>query len=347
MPESYEWGFRPVIDPSDLPQPDASDGDLHQFANSLDGYQVWGDDHGVARVSHWVMQHLDGTRACTSVLKLRTALFWHARRARMTDKVGPSLMPEEAAFGPEMRAILRQLRRCMTEEPADDKLVAQIVESAASGIPDVGPFAERDLRDAILEQLVQRARHSAEQAALAGAEVGLGQLPGWASEDPPGRFDLAFGLRSREATAAEARALAEVKWSDHNTLSHSLWDAAKLIGALAKCADHAYLIGGWPVEVWARAPCAALYQAGVMDFAALAALPGEWPSLDKHGQGRALAIPNDVRINDVAAASVLRGDHTWELRAVSIEPAAGGWLWLNDGLVEGAIPYRERDNAGR
>ncbi len=173
----------------------------------------------------------------------------------------------------------------------------------------------------------------------------MGRLPGWEPSDPPGKFDIAVGPPDRERLAQEATLLAEVKWSDHNTLSHSLWDAAKLIAGLASCADHVVLVGGWPTRVWDRAPCAALYRPGVVDYADLAGLPGEWPSLHRYSQGRVLAIPRELRISGLATASISRGEETWELRALTIEPAAAGWLWLNDGLVDGAIPLEERDQA--
>jgi hypothetical protein len=64
-----------------------------------------------------------------------------------------------------------------------------------------------------------------------------------------------------------------------------------------------------------------------------------------HGQGRCLALARELRIHDVTTAAISRSDGEWTLRVVAIEPAAAGWLWLNSGLVVGAIPYHERDNA--
>lgn len=112
VPESLEWGFRPEIGLLDLPQATADIGELDRLANTLDGYHVWGDDRAVAAVSESVMQGLRTCAPCTSVVKLRTALLWYARMARCTDEVGPSLMPEEATYEPEMRALLMRLREC-------------------------------------------------------------------------------------------------------------------------------------------------------------------------------------------------------------------------------------------
>lgn len=289
------------------------------------------------------MQRLGAAVPCSSVLKLRTALFWHARTARFTDEVGPLLMPEEATFEREMHALLEQLRVCMAMSSADLEIVAQAVRLAAARIPADGHFTESDLRDAIAATITQLAESAPGEARLATAEVKMGELPGWDPSDPPGKFDLAFGPDHRDRLRSEATLLVEVKWSDHNTFSHSLWDAAKLIGGLAKRADHVVLVGGWPIAVWDCAPCAALYQTGVVDYAALAAIPGEWASLHKHRQGRALALPRELRVTELATVSIPRGEETWKLRAVTIEPAAAGWLSLNDGLVDGAIPLEERD----
>ncbi len=162
MPKSFEWGFRPEICLSDLPEATADVCELHQFANTLDGYHVWGDDRAVAAISEHVMQRLQGDAPCTSVLKLRTALFWHARTARRTDEVGLSLMPEEATYEPEMRALLMQLRQCMASGSADLNRFTQAVQGAAASIPVDVHFVESDLRDAIVDEMASlggRRRH--------------------------------------------------------------------------------------------------------------------------------------------------------------------------------------------
>ena len=345
MPESLDWGFRPEIGLLDLPDATADVGELDRFANSLDGYHVWGDDLTVAAISEHVAQRLRASSPCTSVVKLRTALFWHARMARRTDEVGPSLMPEEATYEAEMRALLVQLRECIASGSADLNRFTRAIRAAAAAIPVDGHFVESDLRDAIAAEMAPRAGTSSGQVWLATTEVNMGPLPGWDASDPPGKFDIAVGPPDRAQLMQEAALLAEVKWSDHNTLSHSLWDAAKLVAGLASCADHVVLVGGWPTRIWDRAPCAALYRPGVLDYAELARLPGEWPSLHRHSQGRALVLPRELRISELTTASIPRGKETWELRAVTVEPAAGGWLWLNDGVVEGAVRLEERDQA--
>jgi hypothetical protein len=345
VPESLDWGFRPEIGLLDLPEATADVGELHRFANTLDGYHVWGDDRAVAAISEHVMRRLRVSAPCMSVVKLRTALFWHARMARRTDEVGPSLMPDEATYESEMRALLIQLRERIGAGSVDLDRFTQAVRGAAAAIPVGDHFVESDLRDAIAAEMRALAETSSGQVALAVTEVNMGRLPGWDPADPPGKFDIAVGPTERERLAQEATLLAEVKWSDHNTLSHSLWDVAKLIAGLASCADHVVLVGGWPARVWDRAPCAALYRPGVVDYAALARLPGEWPSLDRHSQGRVLTLPRELRISELTTASIPRGDETWELRAVTVEPAAAGWIRLNNGRVDGAVPLEERDQA--
>jgi len=342
LPESLEWGFRPEIGAADVPDASADVDEIHRFANTLDGYRVWGDDRAVAAVSEQTMTRVRARAPCTSILKLRTALFWQARAARRTDEVGPSLMPEEAMFEPEMRAPLAQLRDCIGTSPVDLKLFAQALEATAAAIPTEGRFVESDLRDGVIRELADLA-DALPNDPLAAAEVNMGQLPGWDPSDPPGKFDVAWGPGDRDRLKREATLLAEVKWSDHNTLSHSLWDAAKLVAGLRSCADHVILVGGWPTRVWDRAPCAALYRPGVVDYAELAVLPGEWPSLHQRSQGRVLVLPRELRVGQLATVSTQRHGEPWELRAVTIEPAAGGWLWLNRGLIQGAIPLEDRD----
>jgi hypothetical protein len=285
VPESLDWGFRPEIGLSDPPEATADVGELHQFANTLHGDRVWGDDRAVAAVTEQVMQKLRARVPCTSVLKLRTALFWLARTSRRTDEVGASLMPEEAMYEPEMRALLMQLRECMASGSADLGRFTQAIHGAAAAIPVDGHFVESDLRDAIAAEMALIAESSLSQVPLAVTEVNMGRLPGWDPSDPPGKFDIAVGPADRGRLAREATLLAEVKWSDHNTLAHSLWDVAKLIAGLACCADHVMLVGGWPTRIWDRAPCAALYRPGVVDYADFVRLPGEW----RHSIGTAKA----------------------------------------------------------
>jgi len=241
LPESLEWGFRPEIGAADVPDASADVDEIHRFANTLDGYRVWGDDRAVAAVSEQTMTRVRARAPCTSILKLRTALFWQARAARRTDEVGPSLMPEEAMFEPEMRAPLAQLRDCIGTSPVDLKLFAQALEATAAAIPTEGRFVESDLRDGMIRELADLA-DALPNDPLAAAEVNMGQLPGWDPSDPPGKFDVAWGPGDRDRLKREATLLAEVKWSDHNTLSHSLWDAAKLVAGLRSCADHVILV---------------------------------------------------------------------------------------------------------
>ena len=151
------------------------------------------------------------------------------------------------------------------------------------------------------------------------ADCGLG------ARRPPGKVDLGLGYE-RGGRVEKYRLLAEVKWSDHNTIAHSIWDAAKLISALVARADHSYLVGGWPMNVWAQAPAAALYAHGTVDFKAMMELPGEWPSLLKHSQGTPQRLPSRLRIRELVRITVPRRDvatntiHDWEIRAVNVKP---------------------------
>jgi hypothetical protein len=68
---------------------------------------------------------------------------------------------------------------------------------------------------------------------------------------------------------------AEVKLSDHNTLSHSLWDIVKLLGVLALFGNHVYLIAGYPARIWQKDEFATLYAAGIVPYTQLP-IAKEW-----------------------------------------------------------------------
>ena len=336
---------------SDLPRRDASVSEIVNFAAAFRPAEVWGSRERFSEVGRSVIdQRLSGPAPCSSLLKLRTALAWLAERWRFgerDDLVGePQSAPPTPASAPEeteatLRAALYRMRRCLIEGAVDDRIIGYAVECVGATIPADGEFKERGLRDALSHEVTGLQRPHVGASCVVACETSLGPLSGWAQDDPPGKFDLAVGV------TGEARphwqTIAEVKWSDHKTLSHSRWDAAKLIGALATRTDHVYLIGGWPVTVWRQAACAALYRQGTVDFLALARLPGEWPSLHRHSQGRVLELPNRLRVTEIASVSVRRLDEQWEVRAVALEPAPGGWTSLTEGLLDAP---REASQAG-
>lgn len=210
--------------------------------------------------------------------------------------------------------------------------LARATAEAAARIARLDETKEHDLRVAVGHALGQITNEPVASSATEH-EHRFGHLPFWAEHDPPGPFDIVVG------DAAAPVAAAEVKLSDHNTLSHSLWDIVKLLGVLALSADHVYLIAGYQNRIWQKAEFAALYAAGTVSYTGLP-IAKEWPSLLKRGKGAPLRIPNAIEVTDVARVDLVRHGEPWQLRTVAIEPTTGGWLELRDGRLDEAQPYQ-------
>jgi hypothetical protein len=330
----------------DRPSSAAPLSELTDFANSFPGYDMWGSHERLAEVRDAVLDSIGNFGHCTSIFRLRTAMFALAGAARFTDGVdGAFEMPREAANEDAMRDVLSHIELATIYGPREDARLAEAVRLVALDRALEDPtFHERDLRDRLLETLKRLWEPVADVGLV---ERSLGQLSGWAPNDPPGKFDLGLAYSDMMTHANRYRVLAETKLSDRNTVSHSIWDAAKLISALVARADHVYLIGGWPVSVWEKARAAALYSDGVVDFKAMMELPGEWSSLLKHSKGTPLRLPSRLLARQLARVPFPRREphsgtqHDWELRAAALEPAAGDWLFIPDGEIGMAVLEHE------
>jgi hypothetical protein len=211
--------------------------------------------------------------------------------------------------------------------------LARATAEAAAQIADSHSAKERDLSHAIGHALSTITNEPVAH------EQRFEQLPLWDGNDPPGAFDIVVGNPAVPVIAAE------VKLSDHNTLSHALWDIVKLLGALTLSSDLVYLIAGYPARIWRQAEFAALYAAGVVLFTQLP-IGKEWRSLLSHSKGTPLRIPNAIEVTEVARIGLTRAGEPWQIRTVAIEPANGGWLELRDGGLDGAQPYQTTTNVG-
>ena len=323
------------LSPDLVPPADADFGDvIFPFAMTYHGYDVWGDFATVrgAAEQTWATREATGALP-TSLAKLRTSLFGAARYMRMTDFdediVG--VPGSEAAWIELMREHVAAIERVVRRGPKQHLHLARATAKAATRISELDAPKEYDLRVAlghalgtIMDQLVTSSASEHEHS--------FGRLPLWAENAPPGPVDIVVGDAAAPVLAGE------VKMSDHNTLSHSLWDILKLLGVLALAADDVYLIAGFPTRIWWKAEFAALYEAGRVPYVELP-IAKEWPSLLKHSKGVPLRIPNAIEVTEVARIGLIRNGEPWQLRTVAIEPTSGGWLELQSGKLDGARPY--------
>jgi hypothetical protein len=307
---------------------------IFPFALSYHAYDVWGDVETVRDAAHrvWAVREESGLLP-DSVGKLRMSLFGAARYMRMTDfdEDITGSAGSEAAWIELMRQHVAAIAQTVRQGPRSHPQIARATAEAAAGISELGAAHEHDLRVALGNAVGEITQQPVASSAT-GHEHSFTRLPLWAEDGPPGPFDVLVG----DVTAP--RLAAEVKFVDRNTLSHSVWDVLKLLGALALSADHAYLIAGCPTRVWENAEFAELYAAGTVAYSGLP-IAKEWPSLLEHSKGVPLRIPNWIEVTEVARINLTRDAEPWQLRAVAIEPAMGGWLELNAGGLEGARPY--------
>ena len=324
------------LTPGLVPSPDADFAEvIFPFAMTFDAYEVWGDFETVrgAAEQTWAAREKTGALP-TSLAKLRTSLFGAARYMRMTDfdEDVAGVPGSEAAWIELMREHVAAIAQAAERGSIWHLQLARSTAEAAARIAELDVAKEYDLRVAIGHALSAITGQPVASSATEHERC-FGQLPLWAEDDPPGPFDVVVGEPAAPVVAAEA------KLSDHNTLSHSLWDIVKLLGVLALSADQVYLIAGYPARIWQQAEFAALYAAGTVPYTQLP-IGKEWPSLLKHSKGAPLRIPNAIEVTEVARVGLMRGGEPWQLRTVAIEPAMGGWLELRDGRLDGAQPYQ-------
>ena len=223
------------LTPALIPSPDADFAEVvFPFAMTYDAYEVWGDFETVRRVAEqtWAARERTGALP-TSLAKLRTSLFGAARYMRMTDfdEDVAGVPGSEAAWIELMRDHITATAAVVAGGSIRHLQLARATAEAAARLSELAAGKEHALRVAIGHALSAIADESVASSATAH-ELEFGRLPLWAEDDPPGPFDIVVG------EAAEPVVAAEVKLSDHNTLSHSLWDIVKLLGVLALSADH-------------------------------------------------------------------------------------------------------------
>jgi hypothetical protein len=320
------------LSPQRVPSPDADFAEvIFPFAMSFSGYGVWGDSQTVRHLAEQTWAQYDSSRTLPdSLTKLRTSLFGAGRYMRMTD------FDEDVFGGPGsgarweamMRDHVARIARIVSDGSETDSVMAAATFDAAAELLQTPAAKERELRIALARAL---AAHDAGPviSSATGHEHTFTELPLWTAG--PGPLDLIVG------TVTAPRIAGEVKLESKNTLSHSLWDVLKLLGALALGAERAYMIAAYPTRVWEHAEFAGLYRHGSLGYTDLP-IAKEWPAL-LVGKGTPLRIPNKVEITDVAQANFWRLGARWQLRSVAVDPALGGWLELNNGQLDGARPY--------
>lgn len=238
----------------------------------------------------------------------------------------------ETAWIDLMREQVAAIARVVARGSPRHLQLARATTDAAAAIAELDVAKEYELRVAIGDA-VSAITGEAVTSSAAKHEHQFERLPLWVEGGAPGPFDLVVGDVTAPVIAAE------VKLSDHNTLSHSLWDIMKLLGVLVLSADHVYLIAGYPTRVWQNAEFRTLYLSGIVPYTQLP-IAKEWPSLLRDSKGVPARIPNAIEVTEVARVAFIRDGVPWELRTVAIEPATGGWLELRDGEFDGAQPYQ-------
>lgn len=314
-----------------VPSGDADFGEvIFPFAMTFDAYGVWGDFETVRTVAEpiWAAQAA-AARLPESLTKLRTSLFAAARYMRTTDfdEDITGAVGSEAAWIETMREHVRLIRIAVERGSARHLEIARATTDATAQIAERGTAKEHDLSRAIGEAI------SVASQLPVLHEHRFEQLPFWSYDDPPGPFDVVVGDPDAPSMAVE------VKLSDHNTMSHLLWDIAKLFGVLAASADHVFLVGGYPAHLWKTAEFSALCASGPVSLLQLP-IENEWPSLLAHSKGTPLRIPSVIESTEVARVAFRRHGEPWEMRAVAIEPTADGWIELQDGALDATKRYQ-------
>ena len=239
--------------------------------------------------------------------------------------IDPSRRGSEAQFEAQLRRILSAIRAAVAEGPAFHEAVAIALAVAAAALEPTEKIVERDLQRCFITAFAE-ASGLAVAPSEASSEVRIEDMPNWAER--PGAVDLVAGPNLQAPLLA-----AEMKWNSE--FAHTVWDAVKLIGLLAKGSRAAYLIAGHPRRAWAgTSPFMALYRDGPLALTELP-LEKEWPSLLANSAGRPRAIPHTLEITEIARVTLWHGGELWELRAVAIEPGHGGWLYLE---ADGRLP---------
>jgi hypothetical protein len=347
MAKAREIGNRELAEES-VPAPDADFAEvIYPFAMSYPGYAVWGDQETcwATGVRDWDRQEA-GSAPPASLTKLRTALFSAGRAMRFIDfdediTWDATTLPESysapgdapgsgAVWEARMRDLVRAIATEVGRTPPSHLMIARSVAVAAERIGTAGPTGERGLQVALGSAIGELLEEPVASSAT-GHEVTFASLPFWAESDPPGPFDVVVGDPSCPRIAAE------LKWAGRNTLSHALWDVLKLLAVLSLSAEQVYLIAGYPDRVWKKAEFALLFEDGIVPYTKLP-LAKEWRSLLEESKGTPTRIPNEIEITAVTCISLTHAGERWQLRAVAVDPAPGGWLELRNGRLEDAPP---------
>ena len=207
--------------PALVPSPDADFADaIFPFAMTYDAYEVWGDFETVRATADqiWAARESAG-RLPSSLVKLRTSLFAAARYMRMSDfdEDVAGIPGSEAAWIGLMREHVDAIAHAASRGSVRHLQLARATADAAARVAELDKPKERDLQVALGRALGEITEAPVASSAT-GHEHTFSQLPFWAAASPPGPFDVLVGDVDAPVVAAE------VKLSNHNTLSYSLWD---------------------------------------------------------------------------------------------------------------------------
>jgi hypothetical protein len=350
---------------SDVPDASADTQARDTFAQTLDGYSVWGDS--IAEMANGALRRWESTGVLPLTLtELRCCAFYEQRRR---NHVGEGIEEDQVEYENALYTAMRALldRRIVDDEQAtvsvwhavnpgvgpggasghqgDDETPARAETDAAVArwLDDVASRLQAgpDLPLALREQHLSRALKDAINASRPGcATTKVLALDAWRSL---GR-STTDGVVVDPDTGAPS-VVFELKWCQqgHDKVHEAIWDLFKVALLVAEYHAEGYLVTAAPVDMWPTALCGELFSSGTFSSRDLFArtFPGGrpvWDWLLEGGYERyPEEVPDEVSLVEVARATVSLGSLAWEIRAVRVSPSAGRVRLMN-GWPDGTRP---------
>jgi hypothetical protein len=328
------------LDLSDLPRASADQEMLDRFAQSFNGYEIWGNAR-VRRMANVWNEAWRGTGGLPETLtEVRGCLFFEQRRHNhMSPDYAEGQFEYEAA-------LLERLRSLLEAGVSDDEhettaswlarnpdpghwdhdrlrsLLHEAVREATLGISDViaareGSYGlEEDLRGGVVDSLRGR-----EELVLTEGKLAV---EGWSAN--LGGFD--FALVGDDGSLA----LGETKWAD-GKLYECLWDIFKLASATTMPRVLAgFAVYGAPVKHWEKpVACAELFASDSwLTTNVIETHPGAWKKNLGGTNARPTGLPLEFATNLIASYSTDVLGRAWEVRLLEVRGGEIG-TWLEDG----------------
>jgi hypothetical protein len=341
--------------PSDIPGATTEERD--QFAQTLDGYTVWGTGLAVM-ANHALARWEAGAELPHTLTELRSCLFFEQRRR---NHVGEGIEEEQVDYE---NAIFAAIRRLLEHAPIDDEqstvsawklanpaLAAEHTTRREAG--EDGPVP-RWLNDAASRlvtdgELPLKLREQHLSSALKDA-INT-DLPGHATTkvlriDPWPRLGRSTtDIVVLDPSSDTPAHVFELKWcrQGQDKVHEAIWDLLKVALLVDQYGAEGYLVTGAPAGTWSTALCGDLFRSGT--HSTLELLSREFPSgrpiwdwLLEGGYDRYPAeVPAEICTAEVGSTVAAIGGLAWEIRAVRVLPGPDR-LPLPHGWPQGSRP---------